>query len=146
MFDSVLMVCAGNICRSPKAEYLLKRKVAAANKAIHISSAGLTAMKGHDADHTAQSVAAEQGVDMTPHKGRQICGELVASHSVILVMEESHLRDLHQRYPHARGKAFLLGKWMNNQPIPDPYKQSREAFEHVYQLIDQATNAWLKYL
>ena len=146
MFDSVLMVCAGNICRSPTAEYQLKHKVAAAGKNIRVSSAGLTAMKGHDADSMAQALAVEHGIDMAPHKGQQISGELIANNSVILVMEERHLNDLHQRYPQARGKTFLLGKWINNQPIPDPYKQSREAFEHVYQLIDQATTAWLKYL
>jgi len=50
------------------------------------------------------------------------------------------------RYPQARGKTFLLGKWLGDKEVPDPYRQSREAFEHVYELIDSACSAWQKYL
>jgi protein-tyrosine phosphatase len=61
-------------------------------------------------------------------------------------MEEQHLNDLHSQYPEARGKTFLLGKWIGDKEIPDPYRKSQEAFEHVYQLIEQACVAWTKYL
>jgi protein-tyrosine phosphatase len=83
---------------------------------------------------------------MQAHHGRQLTAELVAQNSVILVMEQRHLNDLHSRYPEARGKTFLLGKWIENTEIPDPYRQSKEAFEHVYALIDSACSAWQKYL
>jgi len=83
---------------------------------------------------------------MDAHQGRQLSSNLVAKNSVILVMEERHLNDVHARYPEARGKTFLLGKWINNTEIPDPYRQSQEAFEHVYRLIDSACSAWQKYL
>jgi len=144
MFDSVLVVCAGNICRSPTAEYVLKQKLEGKN--ISVSSAGLTALEGKPADATARQVALVNGVNMDAHQGRQLTSTLVAQNSVILVMEERHLNDVHARYPEARGKTFLLGKWINNAEIPDPYKRSQEAFEHVYKLIDSACSAWQKYL
>ncbi|WP_283709982.1 low molecular weight protein-tyrosine-phosphatase [Pseudoalteromonas prydzensis] len=144
MFDSVLVVCAGNICRSPTAEYVLKNKLVGKNVAV--SSAGLTALEGKAADATAKQVAAPHGITMEEHKGRQLTSSLVAQNSVILVMEQRHLSDLCTRYPEARGKTFLLGKWLGDKEIPDPYRQSQEAFEHVYTLIDSACSAWQKYL
>lgn len=144
MFDSVLMVCAGNICRSPTAEYVLKSKLK--GRAIQVSSAGLTAMVDKPADKLAQELAAQNNIDMSEHKGQQISTSLVAQNSVILVMEQRHLEDLCARYPQARGKTFLLGKWLGDKEVPDPYRQSREAFEHVYDLIDSACGAWQKYL
>lgn len=144
MFDSVLVVCAGNICRSPTAEYVLKQKLEGKN--ISVSSAGLTALEGKPADATARQVALVNGVNMDAHQGRQLTSTLVAQNSVILVMEERHLNDVHARYPEARGKTFLLGKWIGDKEIPDPYRKSIEAFEHVYTLIDSACSAWQKYL
>lgn len=144
MFDSVLVVCAGNICRSPTAEYVLKSKLQ--GKSIEVSSAGLTALEGKPADAMAQKKALEQGIDMSAHAGRQISSSLVMQNSVILVMEKRHLDDLCSRYPQARGKTFLLGKWIGDKEIPDPYRQSEEAFKHVYDLIDSACSAWQKYL
>ena len=144
MFDSVLMVCAGNICRSPTAEYVLKSKLT--NKNITVSSAGLTALVGKPADETAKKIATQYGIEMTEHQGQQLSSALIASNSVILVMEQRHLNDVHAQYPQARGKTFLLGKWIDNAEIPDPYRQSQEAFEHVYALIDSACSAWQKYL
>lgn len=144
MFDSVLVVCAGNICRSPTAEYVLKQKLVGKN--VSVSSAGLTALEGKPADAMAQQIALAHGVDLSAHQGRQLTSALVAQNAVILVMEERHLQDLCARYPQARGKTFLLGKWLGDKEVPDPYKQSREAFEHVYQLVESAASAWSKYL
>ncbi|MCG7536355.1 low molecular weight protein-tyrosine-phosphatase [Pseudoalteromonas sp. OOF1S-7] len=144
MFDSVLMVCAGNICRSPTAEYLLKSKLEGKN--IEVSSAGLTALAGKSADNMAQKLANEHGIDMSAHQGRQLTASVVSENSLILVMEHRHMTDLCGRFPQARGKTFLLGKWIGDKEIPDPYRQSREAFEHVYGLIESACSAWQQYL
>ncbi|KZN68475.1 low molecular weight protein-tyrosine-phosphatase [Pseudoalteromonas luteoviolacea] len=144
MFDSILVVCAGNICRSPTAEYVLKHKLKETK--INVSSAGLTALEGKPADPMAREIASNHGIEMNEHQGRQLTSQLIASNSVILVMEERHLNDLCNRYPQARGKTFLLGKWLGDKEIPDPYRQSKEAFEHVYELIDGACGAWQKYL
>ncbi|AOT09711.1 low molecular weight protein-tyrosine-phosphatase [Pseudoalteromonas luteoviolacea] len=144
MFDNILVVCAGNICRSPTAEYVLKDKLV--GKSINVSSAGLTALEGKEADSLAKDLANSRNIDMSAHQGRQITSSLVSKNSLILVMEQRHLQDLCARYPEARGKTFLLGKWLGDKEIPDPYRQSREAFEHVFELIDSACSAWQKYL
>jgi protein-tyrosine phosphatase len=144
MFNSILVVCAGNICRSPTGEYLLKDKLPDSD--IKVSSAGLTALVGKGAEATATSIALTNNIDMSNHKGRQLNSALIAENDLILVMEERHLSDLLGQYPQARGKTFLLGKWINDTEIPDPYRQSHEAFEHVYQLIDRACSAWTKYI
>lgn len=148
MFNSILVVCAGNICRSPTGEYLLKDKLCAnpKNKQVKVSSAGLTALVGKGAESTATSIALSNNIDMSAHKGRQLSSALIAENDLILVMEERHLSDLLGQYPQARGKTFLLGKWIDGTEIPDPYRQSHEAFEHVYNLIDKACSAWTKYL
>ena len=148
MFNSILVVCAGNICRSPTAEYLLKDKLAGnpQSKQVKVSSAGLTALVGKGAEATASSIALTKNIDMSGHKGRQLSTALIAENDLILVMEQLHLTDLLSQYPQARGKTFLLGKWIDDTEIPDPYRQSHEAFDHVYQLIDRACTAWTKYL
>jgi protein-tyrosine phosphatase len=152
MFNSILVICAGNICRSPTAEYLLKDKLkgkskeSSADSDIKVSSAGLTALVGKGAETTATSIALTNNIDMSNHKGRQLNSALIAENDLILVMEERHLSDLLGQYPQARGKTFLLGKWIDDKEIPDPYRKSKEAFEHVYQLIERACAAWTKYL
>jgi protein-tyrosine phosphatase len=148
MFNSILVVCAGNICRSPTGEYLLKDKLSVnpQNKKVKVSSAGLTALVGKGAEATATDIALTNNIDMSAHKGRQLSSALIAENDLILVMEERHLSDLLGQYPQARGKTFLLGKWIDDTEIPDPYRQSHEAFEHVYNLIDKACSAWTKYL
>ena len=144
MFNTILVVCAGNICRSPTAEYWLKSKLAQSH--INVSSAGLTALVGKGAEPTASNIALADNIDMSGHQARQLSPALILENDLILVMEKRHLSDLLRQYPQARGKTFLLGKWLDDTEIPDPYRQSHEAFEHVYQLIDKACTAWQKYL
>lgn len=144
MFNRILTVCIGNICRSPTAEYLLRHKLAGSH--IQVESAGLGALVGKPADKTAQEILAEQGIDMSQHLARQINRDILGSVDLILAMEDKHLEALHSMAPQIRGRAFLLGKWQGDQAVPDPYRQQRPAFEHAYKLIDQATDAWLKYL
>lgn len=145
MFNHILIVCVGNICRSPMAEYLLRARLPdRSGKQIH--SAGIGAVIGKPADAMALELLNEQGIDATAHRARQVTREMLASADLVLAMEEGHLKRLHEIAPQIRGRAFLLGKWQNNQPVPDPYRQQRPAFEHAFKLIDQATDSWLKYL
>jgi len=127
------------------AEYLLKEKLGNPT-GRRIESAGIGALVGKPADDTAQAVLRDNGVDASTHRARQVTRDMLAEADLILAMEDRHLKHLYEMAPQTRGKAFLLGKWLDGQPIPDPYRQQRPAFEHVYQLIDQATDAWLRYL
>ncbi len=139
------MVCIGNICHSPTAEYLLKHKLShKPNVVIH--SAGLGALVDKPIDPSAGQILSAKGVDASPHAARQVTAELLLKADLILVMEQRHIKGITELAPQVSGKTFLLGKWSQNQPVPDPYRKSMEAFEHVYGQIDQFTDDWLKYL
>ena len=140
MFNKILVVCIGNICRSPTVEALLKSKLA--HRGIDVSSAGLGALVDKPMDATALEVLREHGGDLPDHKGRQLTREMLQQADVILTMEQRHVDSIARMAPEVRGKTFLLGKWQNNQEIPDPYRQQKVAFEHVYHLMTQGVDSW----
>lgn len=144
MFNNILIVCVGNICRSPLAEAMLKQHLTAKGK--QVSSAGLQALVNHAADEHTVLLAKADGVDLSQHKARQLTRDMLADADLILTMEQRHLEDISKMAPQARGKTMLLGRWLNNREIPDPYRKSNEAFQLSHTLIQQATAAWLKYL
>lgn len=146
MFNNILVVCVGNICRSPTGERTLKKRL----PDKHIASAGIAAEKsglvGKPADQMATQVALENDVDLSGHQAQQLTAALCAQYDLILVMEKGHLEALTAIAPEARGKAMLFGQWIGQKDIPDPHRQSREAFDHAYELIESATEAWAKKL
>lgn len=146
MFNKILVVCVGNICRSPTGEGVLKQLLP--NKTV--DSAGIAALKsglvGKPADHTALQVAEDNGVDIGNHEAKQLTSELCAQYDLILVMEKGHKEALTNIAPEARGKTMLFGQWMGQKDIPDPYRQSREAFEHAFKLIDESAQLWAEKL
>ncbi|MEL6114350.1 low molecular weight phosphotyrosine protein phosphatase [Photobacterium sp. SP02] len=146
MFNNILVVCVGNICRSPSGEALLKQLLPAKN----IQSAGLgtekSNLQGKPADRTASEIAAENGVSLDGHQAQQLTSAMCRDVDLILVMEKSHLDAVASIVPEARGKTMLFGQWIGQQDIPDPYRLSREAYEHAYQLIDKAARAWAQKL
>ena len=75
MFKTILVVCSGNICRSPIGEGLLRDRL---RGKVTVSSAGCTALVGHPADPLAVEVAAEHNCDISAHRARQIDTELLA--------------------------------------------------------------------
>lgn len=113
---------------------------------IHISSAGLQAMVGDPIDPTAQEVLLDHGLDGSAHRARQASKSVLAAADLILVMERRHLATIQREAPQASGKAFLLGKWRGDVEVPDPYRQSKPAFDHVYKLIDEGVGGWLPYI
>lgn len=142
MFDSILVVCTGNICRSPIAERLLRQALPTKK----VDSAGVGALVDKPADPSAQKVAEKYGLSLAGHKGTQFSGSLGRQYQLILVMEQEHLEQVSRIAPEVRGKTMLLGHWLNGKNIPDPYRKSDEAFDLVYQLIDQACRRWAEKL
>ena len=142
MITSVLVVCVGNICRSPTGERLLKRAL----PEKRIASAGLSALKGYPADQTASEVAARHGLSLEGHHAQQLTASMCRDFDLILVMEKRHIEQVSRIDPAARGKTMLLGHWLNQQEIADPYRKSREAFEEVYGLLENATQKWVNVL
>lgn len=149
MFKRILMVCIGNICRSPTAEFLLRERALQSSglqAGIQVASAGLSAMVGYPMDATAAQVMLEHGVDGAGHRARQLTTAILRESDLVLVMEKSHAAAIGRMAPEASGKVFLLGKWQRDTSIPDPYGQQREAFDHVYQLIERGIAGWLPHL
>lgn len=146
MFNKILVVCVGNICRSPTGEHLLKTLLP--NKTI--DSAGVATEKsrlvGKPADAMAVEIAAENGVNLNSHQARQLTSAVCREYDLILVMEAGHKEAVTRLAPEARSKTMLFGQWIGQQDIPDPYRQSREAFEHAYTLIEKAAQEWAKKL
>ncbi|WP_412499491.1 low molecular weight phosphotyrosine protein phosphatase [Vibrio furnissii] len=146
MFNNILVVCVGNICRSPTGERVLQKLL----PEKHIASAGIgverSSLDGKPADGLAIEVATQHGVDLDNHQARQLTPQLCAQFDLILVMEKGHIEALTKIAPEARGKVMLFGQWIGKQNIPDPYRQSKEAFDFAFELIDQAAIAWAKKL
>jgi len=145
MFERILIVCVGNICRSPTAEFLLRQRLGDAHSA-QVSSAGLSAMAGYAMDATSLALLREHGIDGEAHRARQLDSALLRQSDLILAMEKNHVAAMARMAPEASGKIFLLDRWLDGRDVPDPYRQQRPAYEHVYGLIEQGVNSWLRYL
>lgn len=127
LFKNILIVCAGNVCRSPMAEWLLRRHLLETE--IDVASAGVTALQGNPMDPVAASILAEQGMnDTNAHKARQVTSTLLHQSDLILAMEQSHSAGIIRVAPEVSGKVFLLDKWQSGRDIPDPYRQQRIAY------------------
>lgn len=136
-FNSVLMVCVGNICRSPMAMAIWADRLGKRTGGrVVVESAGISALVGNPADPLALTLMAERGLDLTGHRARQLTAELARGAELILVMEEGHRKAVEQMIPMARGRVHRLGRW-GNFDIPDPYRRPRAAFEESLKLIDQ---------
>lgn len=143
MFQSILVVCVGNICRSPTAERLLSTKLLKKNAHIEVSSAGVAALVGKPADETAAAVAAEHGLSLEGHVARQFSRAIGAEHSLILVMEAGHKHDITTTYPELSGKILQFDHWTGATGIADPYRRSLELHKLVFDQIDAAATAWV---
>jgi protein-tyrosine phosphatase len=135
--NTVLVVCIGNICRSPMAEVLLAKTL----PQITVSSAGTGALIGHPADPIAQALMAERELDLGYHRARQVTQAMCVEADLILTMDEGQRRHIENNYPLTRGRVFRLAETAKLN-IPDPYRMGQEAFEHALQLIDAGVKTW----
>ncbi|MGU7811295.1 low molecular weight protein-tyrosine-phosphatase [Burkholderia sp. AW49-1] len=139
MVNSILVLCIGNICRSPMAEGLLKKQL----PNMTIQSAGLGALVGHPADPIAVGLLAERDIDIARHRAQFINQAICMQSDLILVMDRDQKARVEQRYPYARGKVFRLGE-AGDFDIFDPYGNDRDVFEACLRLIDKGVDAWAR--
>lgn len=142
MVRSIVVVCVGNICRSPVGERLLSSKLSS----VTVSSAGLSALVGQPADPDASMVAASHGLSLSEHVARQLDYEIAASNELILVMESGHHRQILRHMPQLAGRVMLYDQWTGAKGIPDPYKRSQDFHEAVYAALSKAADAWVERL
>ncbi|TDT45491.1 protein-tyrosine phosphatase [Maribacter spongiicola] len=145
----VLMVCLGNICRSPLAEGILKSKVDTTK--ILVESAGKAGYHiGKAPDPRSINVAKEYGIDISS----QICRKFIVSDfdffDIIYAMDKSNygnIIDLARNKGDAQKVKLILNEiGSSDKEVPDPYYDAEDGFEHVFQMIDQACDSIAKRL
>ncbi|REE23694.1 MULTISPECIES: low molecular weight protein-tyrosine-phosphatase [unclassified Paraburkholderia] len=141
MVQSVLVVCIGNICRSPMAVGLLRARL----RHVRVESAGLGALIGHPADRIARELMRERDIVIDDHRARPLSASLCAQSDVIFVMDAKQKQSVVDRYPTTRGKVFRLGEFID-QDIFDPYGGERSDFQACLTLIDRAIEDWVERL
>ncbi|RDI96404.1 low molecular weight phosphotyrosine protein phosphatase [Meiothermus sp. QL-1] len=135
----------GNICRSPMAEGILRRKLRerGLEEEFEVDSCGTGGWhEGEPADPRTQAVLARYGA-LFPHTARQIRAEDLERFDHIFVMDRENLRTLERRFPQHRGKARLLLELNGGGEVPDPYYGGMEQFEEVYQMLEEAIEQFL---
>lgn len=136
----ILMVCLGNICRSPLAEGILKSKL---NANFEVDSAGTAAYHvGNPPDKRSIAVAQQFGIDISQQRARQFKKDDFNSFDLIFVMDQNNYNDVVElAIPAQRRKVHLLRE---NSEVPDPYYGDASAFEAVFHLIDTACETLVK--
>ncbi len=142
------MVCLGNICRSPIAEGVMRHLVNEQNLHWHIDSAGTGSWHTGQAPHKdSQKVCRINGIDISTQKARQFKSSDFEEFDHIIVMDKQNYQDVKSM----AGSRFVPSKISLlldhcNEPgleVPDPYYGNYEDYEHVFQLITNATKAFI---
>lgn len=139
MIKSVLILCIGNICRSPMAEGLLRERL----PKLYVSSAGISALIGQSADSHARELLDASGIDISAHKAQQVVGWMCDQANLVLVMDRDQKRAIEKRYPAAVGKVFRLGEYGDFE-VADPYRKGKDAFATCFLAIERGVDDWVR--
>jgi len=132
----ILMVCLGNICRSPLAQGILKKKVF---KSVIIDSAGTAGYHiGKNPDQRSIDIGNKNGVDISNFKARQFSKEDFKNFDHIYVMDNSNYKDVIDLAESIEDEKKVNLILSSNQEVPDPYYNGEKGFEHCYRLLDNA--------
>lgn len=142
MSIKIVMVCLGNICRSPLAEGILRSKLP--NPIFTIQSAGTAHWHiGKKPDDRSIAVAKKNGIDISHQRGQQFTASFFDTFDYIFVMDQSNYENvlaLAQTAEHKQKVKLLLNELFpgENVDVPDPYYGLANGFDQVYQMLDQA--------
>lgn len=140
------MVCLGNICRSPVAEGILKKKIEDKGLNHIVDSAGTSDYHiGQSPDHRAQKNSEVHGIDISNLQGRQFTKEDFKNFDRIYAMDYSNYENIIALAESEKDKAKVdlilnLSHPNTNMSVPDPYFGGEDGFENVYKLLDEACN------
>ena len=144
MKTRVLMVCLGNICRSPLAEGILKSKVDP--EKVFVDSAGTGDWHvDSEPDKRSIAIASKNGLDISQQRGRQFSKKDFQDFDHIFVMDNSNFKDViaMAETDEERRKVHLILEEIfpsENVDVPDPYHGGDQGFENVYMMLDEATD------
>ena len=139
----ILMVCLGNICRSPLAEGIMKNKIEEHGLDWSVDSAGTGSWHvGERPDHRSVEVALKYGIDITNQRARQFRASDLQEFDIIFAMDSSNYRNILQK-ANSKEEEEKVRMIMNevqpgyNQNVPDPYYDN-DGFEQVFQMLNKA--------
>jgi len=146
----VLMVCTGNICRSPTAEVVLRRKAQerGVGRRLEVDSAGTQAYHaGEGADPRTVECGTRRGYDFSSHRARRVTRADFEAYDWILAMDHSHLEALERlSYPGQRARLAMFlepVEKIHGLEVPDPYYGGPMGFERVLDMCEDACKGWL---
>jgi protein-tyrosine phosphatase len=141
---NILMVCLGNICRSPLAEGILQNKITKYGLNAHVESAGFEPFHtGDTPDERAIEVALKNGIDISGHRARLFSVNDFDHFDRIYVMDQNNHRDVMKKVRNDKDKQkvdYILNELSpgSNITVPDPYYGRMREFENVFEMLDQA--------
>ncbi len=136
---NVLVVCTGNVCRSPMAKALIRKEVSdrGLGEEVFVDSAGTYAMVGYPASEGSVNAMAERGLDISDHRAKQLTADLVDRADLIIVMEERHRRSIFVTWPRAMVKTLLLSELSGGHAgIDDPYGGAQWEYDETAGIIE----------
>lgn len=136
--NRLLVLCHGNICRSPFAAVLLATRV----PTREVQSAGLGAGDGNPADPTAVLCAGRLGVSLAAHRSRRADAAMLAWADLILVMQGAHAASIRRDWPQFASRVRLLGDYLPDPPylLADPWGEPEPVFDRVFARIVTAAD------
>jgi protein-tyrosine phosphatase len=140
--NRILVVCTGNIFRSPYAAELLRTVLERTGSPnIQVESAGFID-PGRPADGLGLSHALLRGIDISQHRSRLVLAEDAVRFDVILAMTRHHRNELIRRFAFPHQRIFLLGDFDGDDPpereIPDPFGVTADVFQKIFEQIDRS--------
>jgi len=142
----LLVICTGNVCRSPMVEAQFRHYLADEGLSANVFSRGLAAPVGRPPHPHAIEVSNAHGTPIDPEKrAASLTSADMAVAAAVFVMENSHRVEIQKRHPTAIGKTFLVGHWESKE-IPDPINMDHSAFETAWELGATGVRSWIKRL
>lgn len=147
----ITIVCTGNSCRSPMAEYLLTHALQGQPSpldSVRVISAGVAAYPGDPASDLAIKAMAKVKIDLSGHRTRPLSPQLLEISDLVLTMTSGHLQTIQHRYPDIEVPIFRFREWVSggSQEVPDPFGGSLDDYLETRDSLAEAIPSIITFL